>query len=443
MSAQYKSILKYVGLFGSIQGLSMLIGLVRSKLIAVLLGPGGMGLSSILNTALQLLSNSTNLGINFSAVKGLSEIDNDDTETLNKTISVVRTWSFIAAGLGFAVTVFAAPIINMISFSWGNHTLHYLMLAPTVALLAITGGESAILKSTRRMKNLATVQLFTVIMSVIIAVPIYYFFGESGIVPVIFLTALATMLATIFYSYRYYPLRLKGIRQYVKEGTPMVKLGLSFVTAGILGSGVEMYIRSLLNYHGNLEMVGLYYAAFSIAITYPSTFLSSLENDYFARLSAVNTDNAEVRRMVNAQIEVLVSVMIPLLAILMFALPVVVPLLFSSKFSAAVPMAQVTLIAMLLRSASLPVEYISLAKGESKTYLFIEIISNIVITLSITLGFFYKSLWGMGAGWAVAYGIVFLFTLVYFRYKWQFSLSGRSKLLIVLGVSLLIALLNL
>ena len=46
----YSHVLKYTGIFGGVQGLNILISLVRNKLIALLLGPQGMGLASLFNT---------------------------------------------------------------------------------------------------------------------------------------------------------------------------------------------------------------------------------------------------------------------------------------------------------------------------------------------------------------------------------------------------------
>ena len=42
----YGQIIKYTGIFGSIQGLSILTGVIRNKIMAVMLGTGGMGLMS-------------------------------------------------------------------------------------------------------------------------------------------------------------------------------------------------------------------------------------------------------------------------------------------------------------------------------------------------------------------------------------------------------------
>ena len=54
----YLHILKYTGLFGGVQGLNVLIGIVRNKLVAVLLGPQGVGLISLFNTTVRFISDS-------------------------------------------------------------------------------------------------------------------------------------------------------------------------------------------------------------------------------------------------------------------------------------------------------------------------------------------------------------------------------------------------
>ena len=41
----YSHILKYTGIFGGVQGLNILVGIVRNKLVALLLGPAGMGMA--------------------------------------------------------------------------------------------------------------------------------------------------------------------------------------------------------------------------------------------------------------------------------------------------------------------------------------------------------------------------------------------------------------
>ena len=143
----YSHILKYTGIFGGVQGLNIVIGLVRNKFVALLLGPTGMGLTSLFNSTLTFMSQATSLGISFSAVKHISGIiDSGDEAAIAHYIKVVRAWSLVTAVLGTVLCALLGPLLSDYTFSWGDHTLHFILLAPVVGMLAITGGETAILK---------------------------------------------------------------------------------------------------------------------------------------------------------------------------------------------------------------------------------------------------------------------------------------------------------
>ena len=114
-----------------------------------------------------------------------------------------------------------------------------------MAAIAITGGETAILKATRRLKLLARVQGYTALASVVISVPLYYFMSYSGILPAIILMALFAAVATVVCSYRCYPFKMDFSRSMLRDGMAMIRLGLAFVLAAALGSLVIIFFNSL------------------------------------------------------------------------------------------------------------------------------------------------------------------------------------------------------
>ena len=169
----YDHVLKYTSVFGGVQGLVILIGLVRNKFMALLLGAGGMGLNSLLVSVQSFASQCTNLGISFGAVPKLfGYYEENRQQLLDYYIQVIRLWSMIAAVLGCLFCIIVSPLINDISFTWGNHTLHYAMLGVSVAMIAITGGETAILKATRRLGSLARIQIYNALLAVLLSVPL-------------------------------------------------------------------------------------------------------------------------------------------------------------------------------------------------------------------------------------------------------------------------------
>lgn len=421
----YNHILKYTGIFGGVQGLNILISLVRNKVVATILGPNGMGLVSLFNTTVNFISQATNLGISFSAVRHVSELfDQGDEQRIEHFIRVVRSWSLLTALLGMLVCMLAGPWLSDYTFSWGDHTLHFVLLAPAVALMAITGGETAILKGARQLRSLAVIQVVSVFVALVVSVPLYYFFGQTGVVPVIVIMALALMLLTVRHSYRLYPLRLFGSKGVLGEGMEMVRLGVAFVLAGVVGSGAEMFIRSYLNVREDLDIVGLYNAGYMITMTYGGMLFSAMETDYFPRLSAIGNDVLRRNDTVNRQCEVTMLIVSPLLAGLIVALPVLVPLLFSSEFTPVAAMSQVVVLSLYVRALYLPVAYISLSRGDSKAYLLLEIISDAMIVGFVITGFEWGGLTGMGYGLALANVLDFIVTFIYAYFFYGYRMSA-------------------
>lgn len=424
-NSSYHHILKYTSLFGSIQALNIFIGLVRNKLVALILGPGGIGLMSLFNSAIALLSNATNLGIATSSVKTLSELyEKGDEEQVKRHVRVIRQWALATAVIGFFACALAGPLLNNFSFTWGNHVKHFVLLAPTVAMLAITGGETAILKSARRLRNLAKVSVWNVFLALVFTTPIIYFYGQKGIIPTITLITFTQMLLTIRYSHRVFPWSFHFERSLWNEGLPMIRLGIAFVVAGVFGSGADFLIRASLNNIASLNMLGLYNAGFMMTITYAGMIFTSMETDYYPRLSAIGNDVHQMSNTVNHQVEVSLLMIAPLLVAFSIGAPIIVQLLYSKEFLDVVPMIQITVLAMYLRAMKLPVAYLTLAKGDSKSYLFLEAYSAVVMVIAVVGGYMLFGLPGTGVGLLVTGLIDIIVVNIFTRYKYHYKVSS-------------------
>ena len=434
----YSHILKYTGLFGGVQGLNILVGIVRTKFVALLLGPEGMGLLALFNSTIKLVSESTNLGLNMSAVREISDAyENGDNEKLNHTVKLIRSWSVITALLGMFLCLLLSPWLDRWSFTWGNHTLHYAMLSPIIALMAITGGELAILKGVRQLRHLAAISVYNMLASLVITVPLIYLWGETAIIPSLLFVALAQMLLTIYCSYRQFPLHISFSRPLLGEGVSMVKLGVAFVIAGIFGSGVDFIIRSHLNNAGSLDIVGMFNAGYMMTMTYGGLVFSAMETDYFPRLSAVNEIGMRLNETVNKQIEVSILLLSPMLMAFMVGLPILVPLLYSKAFMPVMSMGQVLVFAMFIRAITLPIEYLPLAKGDSGSYLLMETLYDIMVVVLVVVCFHFWGLTGTGVALVVAGMLNLIMVLLYMHYKYKYVLSGTVVKYVLMHLPLL------
>ena len=398
----YLHILKYTGLFGGVQGLNVLIGIVRNKLVAVLLGPQGVGLISLFNTTVRFISDSTNFGLSMSAVRNISEdYDRKGEEKLKEGITLVRSWSLLTALLGFFVCIILSPLLSKYTFSWNGHTLHFILLAPVVALTALSGGELAILKAVRKLRSLAVISVLNVLFALVLTVPLYYFFRNAAIVPSLILVALVQMILTILVSYRLYPLRVSLRWTVLSKGWGMIRLGTAFVIAA----------------------VGFYNSAYMMTMVYAGMVFSAMETDYFPRLSGVNNLKFTFNQTVNRQVEVTLLLISPLLSFFLLFLPQLILSLYSNKFLPALGMAQVLTLAMYMRAVRLPVEYIPLAKGDSRSYLLLESAYDVVLVVLVIIGFRQWGILGAGVGIALTGFLHFILVYVYAYHHYAYRMS--------------------
>jgi O-antigen/teichoic acid export membrane protein len=138
----------------------------------------------------------------------------------------------------------------------------------------------------------------------------------------------------------------------------------------------------------------------------------------------VNQDVEATNKMVNKQMEVSILTMAPLLTALIILLPVLIPLLFSSQFLPIVAMTQVAALAMFFKAMTLPVAYITLARGLSLTYLVLESSYYVALVLFVIVGYRYWGIWGTGLAIMLAHLAEFLIINGYARWRYEYKQSS-------------------
>lgn len=388
--------MKRTGYFGVVQVLNILASIVRNKIAAVLLGPAGLGLMSLYNSSVKLVSDTSNLGISTSSVKHVSEHGAGDGKF---RVETVRFWSLVTAVLGAVVCCILSPLISLFFFDSAERWCDILWLSPIVAMSAITAGELSVMKGMGCMRQVALQSVINAVCCIVVTLPFFYLWGVEGILPALLTAAAAALVTTLWFSLRAFPYRFEsGQREMLRSGYGMVRLGMAFLLAGILGSGVEFAIRAYIARYGTIDDVGMYNAAYVLVVTYASVIFTSMETDFYPRLSAANRDIAESNSIVNRQIETSLLLIAPLLCLFALFAPTIIPLLYSGAFSPMLMMVRFGIIMMLLRAVILPMEYMSLAKGRAKIYLLTEASYDVVAVVAVIAGYNAFSLAGAGIG---------------------------------------------
>lgn len=424
--ASFDHVLKYTGLFGGVQGITMLISLVRNKLVALLLGPEGIALINIFNNVMKLIHESTNFGVSFSAVKHIAELDDErySYEDVSHYASVVRTWSLATGLFGTFVTLVLAPLISRLTFENYDYTSDIAILAPMALTLALSGGELAILKGLKCLKRVALISVLGAICTLLICVPLYWTMGLKGVALSLILSNIAALAIQLSFSCRVIPWHTSIFsRSSYLEGMPMIKLGIGYIIAGIFGQGAEYIIRTMIIHIGDLADVGLYNSGYMMAVAYTNVVFIAMEADYFPRLSGAKCSVPRQNFTVNQQIEVCVLLIAPFLIFFVAAMPYIVQILYSNKFVEAVPMAICASVYMFFRALTLPAAYLALAHGDSKMYMTTELIYDVFIAVAVPFAYYLGGLTATGIALSIAgcLDMVMIHSIYRRRYKYRFS----------------------
>ena len=439
MSSAYKSILKATGLLGSVQVLYTFISIVRNKLAAIFIGPYGMGLLDLYTRIAELCSQCTNFGLAFSAVRELSQIRESGTKKQQaECVKLIRSWGFNAAILGTLACVVFAPLLCKMATDDINLTYSVMRLSPLVGILTLTGCELAILKAMRRLRQLANNTVIGALLTLIFATVFYPTLGVSGIKWVLLLSTGSILLVNMYSTTRLFPYHLNLTSwKFLKNGGPLIKLGMAYVISGAFAAIAEIIIRDVIIAEKGMSCAGLYAAGLTLTVSYARIVLTALDADYFPRLSALTSQGADVSGTINDQIDILLLLMSPFLMLFSLALPQIIQLLYTPKFLDVLPMVICALSSMYFKAMYSPLAYLPLAKGDSRVFMVMELLYDVVFCASVVLGFHYYGLLGAGVGLSLSHLLDLLTLNVFYHVHYGYRLR-RKTFLIALSQYLLL-----
>jgi enterobacterial common antigen flippase len=438
----YGQILKSSALVGGSQVLNIGIGIVRTKAMAVLLGPGGFGLFGLYGSIADLTQSIAGLGINSSGVRQIAEASaTEDKAQMATTAAVLRRTSLVLGILGGAFLLIFSRPVSRITFGNMEHAAAVAILSIAVLFRLISAGQGALIQGTRRIADLARMSVLSALFGLLSSIPLVYFFRDKGVVPSLVVVAAAMILTSWWYSRKIKVPRVHvKLAQVRQEASALLKLGSAFMASGFLTMGAAYVIRITVLHKAGFEAMGLYQSAWMLGGFYVGIVLQAMGADFYPRLTASIKDHVESNRLVNEQTLVGILVAGPgVLATLTFA-PLVISLLYSARFGGAVGVLRWICLGATLQVITWPMGFIIIAKGKQGFFIFSEVAWTVV---AIALAWLCVTRYGVnGAGIAFFLSYVFHGVITYpivsyltgFRWSTENKKQGTIFFLLIAAV---------
>lgn len=418
--------MKATSIFGGVQVFNIIISIGRSKILAILLGPAGIGILGLIMSTTKLISSLTNFGLGISAVKEIAiAFELGDEKQLAKTIVIVKRWIWYTGLFGALLTILLSPFLSELTFGNKDYTVAFVWLSITLLLNQLTSGSFVFLQGLRKLKYLAKANVIGAALGLLVSVPIYYYLGVEGIVPAMIFTSILGFVVAYYFTRKVNNRTIAVTsNETITKGKGMLVMGFMLSISGIMVLGVSYVIRIFINNNGGVEDVGLYNAGIAIISTYVGLLFTAMETDYFPRLSAVIHNDKKAIELINQQAEIAILILAPVLIVFLVFVDWIITLLYSSEFIPIKEMIYWAAIGMFFKVAAWVLAFFFIAKGASKLFFWSELVTNMYTLILNLVGYYYWGLTGLGLSYLISYFIYLIQIYTITRKIYNFSFSS-------------------
>ncbi|WP_310388456.1 oligosaccharide flippase family protein [Roseateles sp.] len=443
MSDSHRQIFRSTAITGGASAITLLAGMGKIKVLALLGGPVAIGLMGLIQNVLSTTATVAGCGLANSGVRAIAA--HSDEPLLVATIWKTLVWASLALGLvaGLGLLLAGQPIGSLLLGQALTLDECLILSLGVIATLMFTT-QTALLQGLRRIGDLAAINIAASLVGAVASlVPVYLKLPHA----VLWFVAIAPVSSALF---AYVVLRWKKLLpQKAAPGATtasnlgeLFKLGLPIMAASVVTLGTQLLARSLIANRLGLEASGHFQAAWSISTTYIGFILTAMAADYFPRLAAMSERPNEAAALVNQQIEMALTMAAPFVMALIAFSPEAVAILYSSEFSDAFDLLRLQALGDILKILCWPIGYILLATGRGKLFIAAEAIWSVSY-----LGLMYLFIDSMnlsiaGAGFVGAYFVLLAYLALCGKLLIDFHINMRNLVfmvvLLVIGTAMIL-----
>ena len=438
----YSQILKSSALVGGSSAVNIAVGIVRTKAMALLLGPAGYGLFGLYGSIANLAQIFAGMGVNSSGVRQIAAaVGSGDAERIALTTIVLRRTSIVLGVIGALLLVVTSRQVSKVTFGNNQEAAAVCVLAIAVFFQLVSWGQNALIQGMRRIADLAKMQVLGALFGMIFSVTLVYFWREKGVVPSLVSVACMSLVVSWWYSRKIHIQAVSiSASEVGQEAAALLKLGVAFAATGFMTTGVAYAVRIMLLRKVGFEATGYYQSAWTLGGLYVGFILQAMAADFYPRLTASAHDDPLCNRLVNEQAQVGLLLAGPgVIATLTFT-PVAIGLFYSAKFLAAVGVLRWVCLGTTLQVITWPMGFIIVAKGRQALFFATELAWTVSSLVLAWVCVRYLGLIGAGIaffGSYVFYGLL-LYPIVNRLSGFRWSAANKRTGLIFLSLIIVV-----
>ena len=383
--------------------MNIAIGIVRVKVVAVLLGPSGIGLLGIYQNIVGVANTVAGCGMSNSGVRQLAA-SYDDVEVLTAVRRALLLANVLLGLVGMGAVWLLREPIAIWAFDGAIAASDVGWLGLGVFLSLVATSQTTLLQGLRRIGDLARVTVISALISSAVGIAIIYALGEAGLVWFVIVSPLIAVVIAAHFTRRLpSPSTDYDWPRVQKQCRTMIGFGVPVMIAGLLNIGTELFVRSLVIRELGIEASGHFQASWIISMTYLGFVLGAMGADYYPRLTALYPTPKKARQLVNEQAEMALLLAGAVILAMITLAPLVMVALYSSSFEPAAELLRWQMLGSFVKLIGWPMGFVVLASGRSGLFVYTQFVWNAVFVLCLYLLLERFGLLAIGIAWCIAY----------------------------------------
>lgn len=398
-----RQILRSTGIIGGSSAANVAIGLVRTKVAALILGPAGIGLIGILHNLMTVAAGLACWGISNAGTRQIAAAADDEPAAAAARRAVAFATMALALAGGILMFLAREPIARLVlgGPQWAG-TVGWLALG--TALMVSAYGQNGLLTGLRRVGDLARVSVYSALAAAVAGIAALLAWREDGLLLFVLVSPVATLLVGLYYVSRLpRPASRPPIGLLIPQWRKLATLGAAFTVAAVMVTAGQLAVRSLVQQRLGPEALGYFQASWVISANYIGFILTAMAAEYYPRLTSVIGDQAAARSSVNQQVEFGLLLGGPIIVGAVALGPWLIPLLFSSEFLPALEVLRWQIAGDVLKIATWPIGVVLLASGRGVAFATVEALASASFVLATWLLLPHLGLTAPGVGYLIMY----------------------------------------
>jgi antigen flippase len=398
LQQSYKQIARATTILGGSSIINIALRILKTKVLAILVGPSGIGLLGIYTLLMDVVGVVATLGVDSSGVKQVAEASGKgNTEQIARTIHAVRWLALLSGVSGMIIVILLSPLISQWMFHNDEHVADVVMLSLVVVIGTLMSGEIVLIQGLRRLGDLAKANILGAALGAFLSILICFVWGIGGVGPSLVAASAAGLLGTWMYSRK---VALSQVRmtwsEIKKESVPLLRLGLGIMSSSLIVRATMFLVGVIVVRELDLHAAGLYQAAVTISSVYVGFVLDSMVKDYLPRLSASANNHVACNQLVNEQVEMGMLLAAPGILVTITFAPVILHAFYTSDFVDAFGVLRWQILGVFLQVVSWPLLFVLQAKGRGSLMATVVAVTDLLYISLVYLGIAQFGLVGTG-----------------------------------------------